>query len=148
MSDQKQYIKIVLKNFMFRELKNDGFKILFKNAVIRTYKLGDIIIKEGDSGDRFSMIVDGSVTVSTLKDGIPTELAHLKVGAIIGEVAALTGAKRTATITAAEDSKVIFFHKDALIELTKRYDSLKERFQSVIEARAEQTINKLINDDE
>jgi len=147
MSDQKKYIKIVLKNFMFKELKNDGFKILFKNAVIREYKLGDTIIKEGDSGDRFSIIVQGSVTVSTLKDGIPTELAHLKVGAIIGEVAALTGAERTATITAAEESKMIFFHKDALIELTKRYDSLKERFQHVIEARAEETISKLIQED-
>jgi len=147
MSDQKEYIKIVLKNFMFKELKNDGFKILFKNAVIRSYKLSDIIIKEGDSGERFSMIVEGSVSVSTLKDGIPTILAHLKTGAIIGEVAALTGAKRTATITAAEDCKVIFFHKDALIELTRKYDSLKERFQHVIEARAEETINKLIKED-
>ena len=148
MSEQKEYIKIVLKNFMFRELDNEGFKILFKDAVIRTYKLGDVIIREGDSGDRFSMIVDGSVTVSTLKDGIPTELAHLKVGAIIGEVAALTGAKRTATVTAAEDTKVIFFHRDSLIELTKRYDTLKERFENVIEARAEQTISKLISDED
>ncbi|MBN2695401.1 cyclic nucleotide-binding domain-containing protein [bacterium] len=148
MSDQKEYIKIVLSNFMFRELDANGFKILFENAVIRSYKIGDVILKEGDSGDRFCMVVSGSVSVSTLKDGIPTELARLETGAIIGEVAALTGAKRTATVTAFEETKVIFFHKDALEKLIHIYHSLKERFEKVIIARAEQTITKLISDED
>jgi len=141
--DQKKYIKLVLDNFMFKELDNDGFRTLFHNAVIKPYRVGDTLIEEGSSGDQFCMIVEGSVVVTTIKDGITTELAKLKTGAIIGEVAALTGAKRTATITAAEITKAIFFHKDALIKLTKRFDSLKERFEDIITSRAMDTINKL-----
>jgi len=141
--DQKKYIKVVLSNFMFKELDSDGFRILFKNASIKTHKLDDVIIQEGTSGSHFCMLVEGSVVVTTIKDGITTELARLKKGAVIGEVAALTGATRTATITAAEDSKTIFFHKNSLIELTKRYKSLKDRFEDIIVSRAIDTINKL-----
>lgn len=146
MTEQKQYIKMVLENFMFRELDSEGFKILFENAVIRTYKLSDVIIKEGDSGDRFCMLAEGIASVSTLKDGISTKLAELTAGAIFGEVAALTGAKRTATITAIEECKVIFFHKDGLEKLIGKYQSLKDRFEKMIVVRAEQTIQKLIED--
>lgn len=143
MSEQKKYIRLVLQNFMFRELDESGFRILFQNAIIRTYKLGDVIFQEGDSGDRFCIIVDGTVSVSTIKEGIPTELAKLETGAIIGEVAALTGAERTATVTASEECKVIFFHKNALEALIDRFQSLKDRFEKIIVARAEETISKL-----
>ncbi len=141
--EQKKYIDIILKNITFKDLDQEGFKILFDNSFIRNYKKGDIILKEGDSGEEFFIIVEGAVEISTYKDNSIVNLALLKPGAILGEVSALNSTKRTATAKADIDSKLIVFKKIALLRLIKKYDFLKKRFDDMILARAKDTISKL-----
>ncbi len=62
---------------------------------------GTVLFRQGDEGDMFYVIVEGSVGV--VKDGTP--IAKLSDGEFFGETALLFTDTRTATIAATEDSR-------------------------------------------
>jgi ATP-binding cassette subfamily B protein len=62
---------------------------------------GDVLVREGDRGDRFFLVVRGAVGVSVrTADGAATELAPLEEGDYFGEIALLDDVPRTATVRA------------------------------------------------
>jgi CRP-like cAMP-binding protein len=70
---------------------------------------GTVLFRQGDLGDRFYVIVSGSVGV--VKDGAP--IAKLLAGEFFGETALLFTDERTATIAATEDSRFWVLDRDA-----------------------------------
>jgi len=61
---------------------------------------GDVVIREGDSGDRFYVIESGTVEVT--KEG--RHVATLGPGDFVGEIALLRNVQRVATVTATSDA--------------------------------------------
>jgi CRP-like cAMP-binding protein/ribonuclease BN (tRNA processing enzyme) len=86
------------------------------------FRPGEVIIREGDIGDRFYIIVDGKVDV-TLKDE-PVKVATLGKGDCFGEMALLTQRRRTATVTAASIVQLFSFTEDTLQELLQKAPSV------------------------
>ena len=78
----------------------------------RIYQRGNIVYREGDKGDCFYRILNGSVEV-TVDAGQPSEkkLTTLGQGDFFGEMAVMAGRERSATITVLED-------ETKLLELT------------------------------
>jgi len=68
-----------------------------------TYVDGDVIVKQGDKGDEFFMIVDGKVSIS--KNG--TVVGEMTRAQWFGEIALLTHDVRQATVTAIGDVKCV-----------------------------------------
>ena len=65
------------------------------------YPKGAEIIRQGDAGDAFYVLVDGKVEV--IRDG--ARVADLVAGQSFGEVALISGEPRNATVSAAEDCR-------------------------------------------
>jgi Na+/melibiose symporter-like transporter len=63
---------------------------------------GRRIVRQGDAGDRLYVVADGTVTVT--RDQAP--LVTMGRGAMFGEIALLTGAPRSADVTAATDAEL------------------------------------------
>jgi rhodanese-related sulfurtransferase len=80
---------------------------------------GEAIIKQGDEGDRFFIIREGTckVTRKTRKNPEGMVLAKLGVGDNFGEEALISGGKRNATVEMITDGMLMSLSKDDFLEL-------------------------------
>jgi CRP-like cAMP-binding protein len=79
---------------------------------------GQVVIKEGDVGDRFFIIESGLAVVTKLDEsGKDLHLAELKKGDYFGELALINDAPRKATVTAKGKLKCVSLDKGAFTRL-------------------------------
>ena len=78
----------------------------------RAFGPGEAIVTVGDRGDELFLILDGTVRVQ--RPGRPERT--LEAGSYFGEVGALTGQPRIATVVAAGDVRCVAVTRDALRE--------------------------------
>ena len=70
-------------------------------ATVREADTGSTIVKQGDAGDAAYFILGGSVVAGTPEeDGSYRSLSSMGEGDFFGEIAALTGSRRTANVVA------------------------------------------------
>lgn len=62
-----------------------------------------MLLRQGDTDRHAYVLLSGAVTVRVVDDGIEAVLAVRRPGDIVGELAALTGEPRSATVVAATD---------------------------------------------
>lgn len=94
-----------------------------------TFRKGDIIIRQGDEGDKFYMLQEG--TVETLKsiDGQPMKLVYtFKENDYFGELALLSDNKRQASCRVASDKAVVAsLDKDSFHRLLGPLEEIMEK---------------------
>jgi Cyclic nucleotide-binding domain len=76
----------------------------------RRFEPEDVLVSQGDPGDDVLLLFDGTVRVD--QDGEP--VAEVGPGAVLGEMAALEGGTRTATLVAATPCRVAVVARDRL----------------------------------
>jgi CRP-like cAMP-binding protein len=113
---------------VFSELSSGAF-----GAVLRALKLvrvpsGSVVIAEGEPGSSFFVLASGEVRVTKRRVGAAdddvVELARLHEGAIFGEMALVSAAPRTASVTAVRDSDLLEFDKEALAAVAQEVGPL------------------------
>jgi CRP-like cAMP-binding protein len=83
---------------------------------------GQILFKEGDSGDRLFVVVDGKLKLGTTSnDGRENLLSILGPGDMFGELSLFDPGPRTATATAVVNSKLLALAHDQVIGWVKEH---------------------------
>lgn len=81
---------------------------LLSASTVREVPAGTTIVGEGEVGDAAFFILDGRAAAGTPDaDGGYRSLASMAAGDFFGEIAALTGSRRTATVVAEEPTTVV-----------------------------------------
>jgi MFS family permease len=81
---------------------------LLAAASVRDVPAGATIVDVGDVGDAAYFILDGRAAAGTPEaDGSYRSLSSMAAGEFFGEIAALTGSRRTATVVAEEPSTIV-----------------------------------------
>ena len=84
---------------LFRDFADDEIAGIAATVTDRTYAKHDFIVREGDPGSTFFILVKGSVSVCRIiPDGRETILAILKEGDFFGEMAMFDSSLRSASI--------------------------------------------------
>ncbi len=76
------------------------------DKMMKYFKDGDAIVKEGEHGSEMFVISIGKVAITKESEGVTTELATLGEGDIFGEMALVESRPRSATAKAVGDVKV------------------------------------------
>ncbi len=107
---------------LFCELEEDSFVETVKRLRYQRVAPGAQLLIEGKPGDTLLIVASGHVTVS--KGG--AELAKLGPGSVIGEMALITGAPRSATVTAAEEVEIFELSRADVTALAKQKPAIAE----------------------
>jgi serine/threonine protein kinase len=115
---------------------------------------GERFISQGDEGDNLYIIQDGTCTVSVEKNQKNYPVARLNGGDIVGEIALLTGAPRTAHVDAETDMTLLCLTKSQFNSFCTKYPDFKDYIVEIATTRlsaenltAERSIGKyMINE--
>ncbi len=99
---------------------------------------GKVVVYRGEASDSAYFILKGSVGAGYIKDEEYIILQYLNEGDFFGEVAALTGAVRTANIITEDDCEFLIIPAKVMKRLAQNYDGVREVFYTTITKRLSQ----------
>jgi len=111
---------------------------LAEAAELRYYDAGERLVVEGEAGDSLMLLSRGSVSVTKAGGDLGTtsvSLAVLGEGAYFGEMSLLTGAPRSATVTAEGAVEVFVLDREALEPILAGDPAIAESLSRVLAER-------------
>ncbi len=104
-------------------------------AHFKSYKKGETIITRGDDGDSLMILLSGRVKISNItSDAREIVLNFLGKGDVIGEIAILDGAPRTAGAFAIDDTEaLVVYRRDLLPVLLASPETMLELIKILCE---------------
>ena len=113
------WMTTLLSTKAFHRIPPANIQAIFMRLQRTPFKAGEVVIKQGDEGDYFYIIVSGKCVVTREtplnREGI--KLAELGVGDTFGEEALIAEAKRNATVTMLSDGVLMRLNKQDFREL-------------------------------
>lgn len=121
---------------IFHPLTEDEIQELINRMDIRSYRSGETIVLEGQTGDSLFVVAAGVVAVShTGPEGRRVELARFGMGQYFGELSLLTGEPRSADVNALTDCQVIEFSMESLQPILKGRPEIMEELAQIMAKR-------------
>lgn len=121
---------------VFDQLTAGTLSELADKMLYEKQSAGEVIIRQGDPGDKFYLIRSGDVIVESTTDGKTEQLAELHEGAFFGEAALLTGEPRNATVRATSDVELYTLAKDEFQRVLDTSATFSEELRRALFQRA------------
>ena len=110
----------------------------------KQYQPGQVIFEEGDTGDKFYIIREGSINISKEKNGTRVNIATVNSGEILGEMALLGDtSRRSATATAKTQVTCLEFPEKQLDKLMNENKDFRNKIINLLCKRIADTTQKL-----
>jgi hypothetical protein len=116
---------------MFRPLQLTTLETLARSMVARRAEAGSDVIRQGDRGDSFYVVVAGRL--ATYVDG--QQIRELGAGDSFGEIALLRETERTATVRAIDESELVELAREPFLAAVTSLDASVAAADEVITAR-------------
>ncbi len=104
---------------------------MYNVAIEETYQDGQIVFREGSSGDWVYIILSGSIEISKMVGGEKYIIEILKPGDVFGELGFIGGIKRTATARAIGETTLGIIDREFLDE---EFNKLSGQFRAILVA--------------
>ncbi|MFJ6325938.1 MULTISPECIES: cation:proton antiporter [unclassified Rhizobium] len=138
--DRQHHLEIeqLIETFpMFAELDDNAHEELLLLFRPRSASPGDRVIRTGDRGDSMFFIASGAVEVQLEEDEIP-----LGAGAFFGEMALLTGARRTADVVAVDFCQLFVLERRDFNLFMSRHPQLRAAVSRMARERQESNVSR------
>jgi CRP-like cAMP-binding protein len=101
---------------LFNGMTDRSFEAIASLASEADFALGDDLVRQGEPGDRFIILVDGRARVE--RDG--KLMRELGPGEFLGEISLIDGSPRTASVTALSPIHAFVIDRAGFLELIER----------------------------
>ncbi len=125
---------------LFEPLPDKLKKQLQAQLTKKQIQAGEVLFNAGDVGDAMYLIHSGlvSVHVADTKMGLTYELAKLGAGQAFGEMALVTGEKRSASVRAIEDTNLLCLSREVFFKLVNAAPQVALTIAQVLAKRLDQ----------
>lgn len=129
---------------MFRTIEPGKLKLLAFISERMTFRPGEIMCTQGESGDSAFIILDGQgdVLVDT-GGGDRRKVAEIKKNDVVGEMSLLCDSPRTATVAAASEITALTVSKDNFFRILQEFPEVSLEVMRVLARRLERTTRDL-----
>ncbi len=135
MIELKERVNLINKIHLFNGLKEDqlaGIAVKFDEMIAPA---NQVVFKRGDKPEGFYVVFKGRVNVTRPHEKKDDEvIIWLVAGDYFGEEALVENRNRSATITAIEDTTLLFLSRQHFDELLVKYSNLKPNFLVAIKS--------------
>lgn len=100
------------------------------------YTHGEVLMRQGEPGDTFHVLVSGALKGTI--DGDDAITFEIKPGAVVGEMSLLNDEPRGATIVVAESADIVTFDRDAFVAMLELGPEVPERLADLCAERLAQ----------
>lgn len=115
----------------FADLPASAIEALAAKIEPATFAAGEVLLREGERGDDVYLLRSGEVDVLRGE----RQLATLGGGSFVGEVSALTGKERTATVRARTAVSAFRLRAEDVRPVVKKHQDVVERLEGIMQAR-------------
>ncbi|MBX3249860.1 MAG: Stp1/IreP family PP2C-type Ser/Thr phosphatase [Myxococcales bacterium] len=109
-------LDILHKMPLFRFVTFQELVRILNITSVRPFKLGQVVVEEGDEGDELFVVLTGKVRIQS--GGTP--ITDLGPGQHFGEMTLIDKAPRSATVTALEDSKLLAIKRRDFFDMIRK----------------------------
>ena len=130
---------------LFSSLEADAREALERGCAWRRYRAGERVFERGSQSSEVFFMIEGAVNiVSFSSTGREITFAAVGAGETVGELAAIDGQTRSASVVATEDSLLAILPAESFIELLKRNGevafALLQRMSGIVRKGTDQVI--------
>lgn len=138
----KEIVDRLSEAILFSHLTRGEIKAIQGEVEIVRFATGGILIREGEPGDCFYIVLNGRLRVYvTLPDGSRQVVGEVGRNESVGEMAILTGEPRSATVQALRDSELVKLSREGFNKLVGRNPELLAKISNIIIQRLRRTIH-------
>ncbi len=124
---------------IFAHMRERDLKAISQTARTRTFKAGEVVVKEGEEANSMFVIAAGEVEVVKGADTPkPTVLARLSSGDFFGEMAMLDDQPRSATVKAVRDTECVTILRAEFVGEMRRHPEIAMAMLPVLVKRLRQ----------
>lgn len=117
---------------LFSKLTPSTLADVADNMTLEQHPAGDVIIRQGDQGDKFYLIRNGNAEVVVETSAGRKKVATLGEGDFFGEAALISGEPRNASVVARDETELCVLGKDDFQGVMEASASFKEELRKVL----------------
>ena len=144
-SDGEETARLLAGTEVFTGLEPRELTAVAQVAVPRRWERGQVIFREGDTGDTCYLLRSGAVVLTREhQDGRMVALAELRAGSLFGELAMFRGETRSATAEAVEPATAVALLAGDVQRLIRRNPDLALKLLAALAERVSRTNERLL----
>jgi len=134
-SDEEDRMDLLSNIALFKDFSGELLQAITDSFHLRELKPEEVLFNQGDDGDSLFVLVEGLLEVSSQVEDEKRHLSFLRPGSFLGEMALLTGEKRSADVTSSTESLVGELTKESIMSLATENPEVLNKMTAVVAKR-------------
>lgn len=139
----KDEVQMLRRVPLFAGVDPTKLKLLAFTSDRVAYAAGEILFRQGDSGDAAYVILTGRADILVETPGGQIKVAEVENNSIVGEIAILCDVSRTATVKATTSLEALRISKEHFLKLLSDFPEVTIEVMRVLASRLSRTTMEL-----